>query len=280
MSIDVRGTAAATEARRSAERAVDPAMMLRDLHRVRRRRRVAAIVGSAAVVAAVVGGSALITNTPDHHRLVRPATSRTPSPATSTTPSPAGHCAQPRVQCLGNASYRVALRVPVTFSLPANFDSRFTVSEARALDVYRTDVDQTGVTVMENPTPVKDDATWSRDPSAGTDAESIATWLANRPFLTHATLTRTTIGGLTAWRVAARLRPGARLPAPKAGFGAVAPTFTAGPGTAGYRPGFSAEYTLVDVPGAGVTVIWSWSVNHGERALTGNQAFIVGITLG
>ena len=67
------------------------------------------------------------------------------------------------------------------------------------------------------------------------------------------------------------LKPGARLPATKAGN--AAPTFrTTGSGQAAYGPLLSGEYTLVDVPGAGLTVVWSWTLS-GED-LTPNQAVI------
>jgi hypothetical protein len=35
---------------------------------------------------------------------------------------------------------------------------------------------------------------------------------------------------------------------------------------------------LLDVPGAGVTVIWSWAFDHTNRALAGNQAYIDGLS--
>jgi hypothetical protein len=57
----------------------------------------------------------------------------------------------------------------------------------------------------------------------------------------------------------------------------VAPTFLIdGNRHMAYAPNrdLIGEYTLVDVPGAGITVIWSWSVGHGQKALAGNQAFI------
>ena len=52
-----------------------------------------------------------------------------------------------------------------------------------------------------------------------------------------------------------------------------APTFrTAGSGQAAYGRKLSGEYTLADVPGAGLTVVWSWTLS-GED-LTLNQAVI------
>ena len=48
----------------------------------------------------------------------------------------------------------------------------------------------------------------------------------------------------------------------------------------GYRPNLTGQYTLLDVPGAGVTVIWSWTLNHGNQVLAANQAFIDGLSFG
>jgi hypothetical protein len=139
--------------------------------------------------------------------------------------------------------------------------------------VYRGDIDTTGVSVAENAIPVKDDYTWTRDPAAGTTAKSVATWLAHRPFLTNTALVPTHVGGLPAWRVSGQLKPGARLPALKDSV-KVAPTFLNDIGHMAYAPNLIGDYTLVAVPGAGITVIWSWSLDHGARALAGNQAFI------
>jgi hypothetical protein len=88
------------------------------------------------------------------------------------------------------------------------------------------------------------------------------------------------VGGRPAWHVTGDLKPGAALPAPKA-TGNVAPTFgRAYSDSMGYRPGLTGQYTLLDVPGAGVTVIWSWTVDHRDRVLAANQAFINGLSFG
>ena len=60
----------------------------------------------------------------------------------------------------------------------------------------------------------------------------------------------------------------------------VAPTFASGPAKAGYSPALTGEYTLLDVPGGGVTVIWSWNDNHNGQALAGNQAYIDTLSFG
>ena len=40
-----------------------------------------------------------------------------------------------------------------------------------------------------------------------------------------------------------------------------------------------ARYTLMDVPGAGVAVIWSWTFDR-SAVLDGNQAFVDSVTFG
>lgn len=139
-------------------------------------------------------------------------------------------------------------------------------------EAYRGDIATTGISVAENATPVRNDGSWVRDRSAGTTARSVARWLFKRPFLVHSTITRTKVGNITAWRVSATLKPGAALRATT--YRSVAPTFAVDDGTMGYRPTLIGEYTLLDIPGAGVTVIWSWSQDHPASALAGNQILI------
>jgi hypothetical protein len=155
------------------------------------------------------------------------------------------------------------------------------------MESHRTDVDRTGVTVLEDARAVRYDSSWAADPSAGHTAESMAGWLSQRPFLTGAKVTPTTVDGRRAWTVSAQLAPGARLPAEKLAEGAVAPTFTEGLPSAnilritmGYHRNLTGDYTLVDVPGAGVTVIWSWAHRQPRAHLAANQPFIDGLSFG
>jgi len=274
MSIDDLGRAAATDVRRKATQEIDPTKMLKQLRRKQRNRSVATAV---AVVGVVAAGTILVANgaLPGHHQSGNTASRPSPSPTIS------GPCHNALVTCLGGNKYLVALTVPVTVTLPANFQGAFAQSgnASGVFEDYRTDNANAGITVMENATPVKYDASWSQDPTAGNTAASIATWLSKRPFLSHTSLTRTNVGGRAAWRVSSDLKPGAALPAEKNGTGPVAPTFTDTPyNTAGYRPGLTGQYTLLDVPGAGVTVIWSWS--NSSQGLISNQAYIDGLSFG
>jgi len=282
MSIDDLARAAAADVRRRAAREVVPERRLGQLHRTRRTNNVLSVVAVLTIGAVVlIGGGALFGHnqigTPGSETASVPTTPsqpRTPSP--DPTPDP---CHDPAVTCLGTNRFRVQLAVPVTVTLPANFEATFSIFSRDAMETHRSDLDTTGVTVLEHAIPVKYDASWTRDPTAGTSAKSVASWLFKRPFLTHATLTQVTLDGRIAWRVTADLKPGAALPAAKSDW-SVAPTFVGGPVTEGYRQALNGEYTLLDVPGAGVTVIWSWSLGQGPGATLKNQDYVDSLTFG
>jgi hypothetical protein len=273
MSIDDAGRSAALAARTRAGQEVDPTMMLQRLHRTNRNRTIGLVVTVAAAV--VVIATLAVTN--------GSLTARHVVPAGTPTPTVQSPCDNPAVRCLGSGRYTYTdLPAAVTVTLPANFAGEFRKLSGSSLEDYRTDVDSVGVTVMEDAIPVRYDASWERDPSAGTTAHAMASWLQHRPFLTGATLTATTVGGLPAWRVTGKLRARAALPAPKGStVGSVAPTFTdGGGGTLGVNKTLVGDYTLVDVPGAGVTVIWSWSDAGDYSVLPANQAYVDGLSFG
>jgi hypothetical protein len=142
----------------------------------------------------------------------------------------------------------------------------------------------TGVTVIENAMPVRNDDSWQRDAGAGTTAADMAQWLANRPFLCDSRVTTRQVGGRTAWLVEGALRSHAILSAAKNPDLMVAPTFsgsaTVGNFTAGVAPDLPGEFTLVDQPGGGVTVIWSWSYHGTPSLLTRNRAMVTAILTG
>ena len=66
------------------------------------------------------------------------------------------------------------------------------------------------------------------------------------------------------------------MPANKHGIPEVAPTFANESGQAAYGRDLTGEYTLADVPGAGLTVVWSWTRDGAD--LTPNQAVIDSIS--
>ena len=274
MSIDELGRAAATNVRRNAAMTINTTCMLDRLHRRRRRRAAASVIAVLAATAAIISGGMVISHDE--------AGKRDNKPASPSTRSLTGMCANPDVRCIGVDRFRfVGLPVPLTVNVPATFGRAFSLGTG-SIDGYRSDITTTGVSVSEMARPVRYDNSWTRDPAAGVTAASIARWLSQRPFLIHTSLTRTTVGGLPAWRVAGDLKPGAALPAAKEG-GDIAPTFAFGTGydsSWGYRANLTGAYTVLDLPGAGVAVIWSWTLNHSDQALAGNQAFIDGLSFG
>jgi hypothetical protein len=276
MSLDELARAAAAEARRAAANQVDVEIMLDDLrHRSRRRTAAATLaVIAAACVAIAVGvllaGSSKPTSAPpaNHH----------PHEASTFPPGCRGG---PPIQCRSGRRILVSLPVPVTIHAPANFDQDANLCGSSGLVAYRNDANDTGVTVIENAVPVRYDSSWNRDPSAGTSRASMTHWLSARPFLRHVSVKSVTVDGLAGWQVSGQLKPGASLPAVYPSVGRVAPTF-AGTGDchAGYGPDLFGTYTLVDVPGAGVTVIWSWTIDKNHALIAANQALIDGLSFG
>ena len=118
----------------------------------------------------------------------------------------------PTVTCVGANRYRVALTVPVTVTVPANFQPGLQVFNATTIEDYQTgNIANTGVTVQEDAVPRRNDASETRDPAAGTTAQSMATWLAHRPFAVPTTVVRTTVQGKPAYQVDIVLKKGAPL---------------------------------------------------------------------
>ena len=269
MSIDELARKATTELRRAATATLEPEDMLRQLHRARARRT--GVLAATALVLAIVAGIGVTSILTAHDRTG-------PTDRTATAVGlPGSLCRQTDVTCLGSRRLRVDIAVPVTATLPRTFQTSIRVVP-RGAEFYRADAEATGVTVMENARAVRYDGTWRRDPGAGTSARSMARWLANRPFLTDTTITRRTLGSRTAWLVRGTLRPGAGLPATKAA--RVAPTFANGEFTAGVGPLLRGTYTLVDQPGGGVVVIWSWHFGQSRPLLAGNRELIDSLRIG
>jgi len=190
---------------------------------------------------------------------------------------------QPVITCLGNRRLRLAAKIPFTVTVPAMFDLNPGVVPQGA-QFQRIDVDSTGVTVIEDAIPVRYDDSWRRDRSAGTTAADMAQWLAHRPFLRDTRVTTRQVGGRTAWLVVGSLRSHAALPAVKGSDLKVAPTFVrpsnVGTFAAGVAPDLPGEFTLVDQPRAGVTVIWSWSYRGTPALLIRNRDMVTAILTG
>jgi hypothetical protein len=268
MSIDELGRTAAADARRKATQEVDPKMMLQQLHRTHRNRNLVAV--GVAVAAVAVGATLLVRSD------VLSADNQQPGVH---APSPAPFCPD-GATCLGGNRYRVALPVPVTISLPSNFrNQEFNNIGTQAVENYRNDVNA-GVTVMERVEPVKPDDSITRDPSGGSTAHAMAVWLSHRPFVVGARVTSTTVDGMPGWTVSATMRPGTRATA-QIGAERGVPTFADNASRSWFGPNLtSADYTLLDLPGGGVALIWSWTLDHNPAALAGNAGYVQGLSFG
>ncbi len=273
MTLDARGRAAATDLRRATTQRVDPMVMLNELERnsrAKKRRNVVAAVASVAAAAALIAGGVIVARSGSGTTQAPPGAGQPSTHASASCPG------APTVTCLGASRYRVALTVPVTVTVPTNFQPELQVFGTATIEDYQTgNIGNTGVTVQENVIPSRNDASGTRDPAAGTTAQSMATWLAHRPFAVPTAVVRTTVDGKPAYQVDIVLKKGAPLlglhnsdPA--------APTF--GTGMAAWGT-LKARYTLLDVPQAGVTVIWSWTFDR-FAVLDGNQSFIDSVTFG
>jgi len=274
MSIDARGRAATADLRRATVEDLDVAAMRHDLvhaHRAQTRTR---MVAAAAAVVLMAGGGALVAS-----RLPGTAHSEPAAPAPTVTNA----CFFPGalVECLDEFTYRVGLPVPVTITRPTTFSNDVAPITPAEAEMYRNDVENTGVTVLEHAIAAQNTLAGVADPAGGTDARSYALWLASRPFVKTTTPRTTTIDGRTAYVVDATLRPGGHLGGSFNGAPA-GPTFW--PGDMNYFAVSQdlrfARYYLVDVPGAGVTVIWSWVYDGPAKNLAGNEALIRSLHFG
>ena len=271
--IDDIGRTAVDDLRRTVTVDLSPDDMLRQLHETRRRRSIAGVTSFGLVLLLVVAvaltGSGLGRDTVSTPPAEKGTPTSRPGPDSRLS---RGTCRMDLVTCLGDREVRVDLRGPVQVDVPESFGD-LQVWDSSTFEAFRGDVEHVGVLVAERARPVKYDDTWETDPAAGTSARSVARWLANRPFFADTVATRITLDGLPAWRVAPTVRRDAAMPVSKGDLPA-APTFAGTAVTISSGPHIPAEYVLVDVPGVGLTVIWSWSYSQGPAVLAGNREYL------
>ena len=272
--IDDIGRTAVDDLRRSVTEDLFPEDMLRRLHETRRRRNFAAAGSAGLVTILLVAVTALGTGLRGDALSTPPAGPGTPtaSPQDDDSALPREACEAARITCLGDRRVRVDLPVPVVLEVPESFLGRMQLWGATAVEDYRTDVGTVGVTILERARPVRYDDSWETDRTAGTTARSVARWLADRPFFSGAVTSRITVGGLPSWRVAPTVRGGARMPVIKGE--AAAPTFAGDEVSIGSSPTLDGEYVVLDVPGAGLTVIWTWSYSRGPAVLAESRSYV------
>jgi hypothetical protein len=268
MTIDDLGRAAGTAARRKASQEVEPAMMLQQLRRTHRTRNILAAAASVVVVA--LAALVLV-------RLVAPDT-RSQPPGTH-SPTPSATCPE-GVTCLGGGLYRLKLPVPVTLTVPSNYNGDLTQLSPDAFEDYRNDTsDAGGITIMENATAASNDVSYSQDTSGGSTADSMATWFTHRPFLANATKTPIVVDGKHGWLLTGAVRAGAALGAEK-NHEPAAPTFRTSVATSAVTERLHGQYVLLDTPGAGVTVIWIWTYDPSGSALENGKSYLDRLTFG
>lgn len=266
MSIDARARSAVRELREAAPVAVTTGSLLQEIanrHDIRRRQRRAGFAVIALVVVAIAAGFAAGRAAPG--QAVPPAGG--PGVRVSTP-----ECGTGTVTCLGPRTYRVALPLPVTMTLPQSFGDNINDS-ATTVEVYnRPGHDDAGVTIFEAASSVAADGGAAFE--AGIRARDVATWLSRRPFVQPTTPSPASVGGLAGYRVDMVLRPGASLPATKAGNPA-ALVFSSGAWSAAVsRDLRSSTYYLVNAPSGQLIVIWSWTWDGTAKDLTSHAAYI------
>jgi hypothetical protein len=195
-------------------------------------------------------------------------------------------CEQTFFHCGGGSRITMSLPVPATwivkppFSRHLHFVTEAGTGQLVLTESYRKDTAQlAGVTVAEGVRATKADHPADIDPSAPTHARALAEWVSRRPFLRSGTVQRTPVGRLPAWTVQVQLRAPGRLGVADCNQLTIRcmPVLImpdAASTVLGAWGPMIARYTFVDVPGAGPTVIWSWTFGHTDHALHENQSLV------
>lgn len=270
MTLDTRARRAAAQAHETVL-GVAPASTLPEVLHPPRSRRVAGLA-AAALLVALVGGAGYAVD----RAVTGDGPSRRPAPAVSPH---SAECA-PLITCLGGRAYAVGLGVPVRLELPRGWQAEINTFDGAGdgLEVYAGL--QRGVTLFEAPTPVRNRPDWRADPNAGATAESIARWLALRPFLRDSRATPIQIGSQRAWRVKAVLAPGARLRATRGMAQPVAPLFKGNVATSVLTWDMTAEFVVGTMPDGRPWVAWAWSVNSQQPAPPDPTRFLASLRFG
>jgi hypothetical protein len=278
MSIDARARQAGADLRAATPTDVDASLV--SLQRTWRRRRIThGAVGSlavaATVAAAVWGFTTLHQQAGRSERPVGPVHSPTQTGSS-------GFCNQPLVTCHGARTFTIAMRVPMTWTLPRQFERNpgHGPGELGVQSQWTHHGHPAGLTVLEEVRAARMGETGRPAPGVSSNAAALARWMADRPFLQSSGVTRTTFDGHPAWTVNVRLQPklgpgpaqcaDSHIPCypltyQPAGYPEVTGIFSGVFGNPEYR------YTVLDLPGVGTTVIWSWVFGDDPGALAENQ---------
>jgi hypothetical protein len=224
-----------------------------------RRRTPTRLLAVAATLAAVAGGGAYLAR----------SDAEDPGPAapdTSCSTSDLLRCAE---------DGRVTVDGPVTYGftvIPGFAEELEPLPSGNELVVYASSR-PAGVTFLVDPEAVVE--------GVGGDAESLARWVASRPFLRTDTV-EVDVGGRQAWQVDVELRPGRALDRARSCDGEV----TGSPchallrtpdtvnGESGPWTGMVSRFLFVGLPGGHTFVAWAWSFDHDRAAMELNGLLI------
>ena len=243
MSLDQQGREAGSEVRREAVRGVLTMSMYEELRSTDVRRRwtgaMTALVAGLLVVG--LGWRAVAAVDSDRQSPAQPR------PASTAAPSPRA---------------TVNLEVPFSVVLPPGwYDVPVSMTTT---DIY-SDTYRYGFSVYESVRAAAFSAQAHVAAGAGTDARSLAGWVAGRPFLESSDVTGTTVSGLPAWEVDVQGRPGTAQVARQCGYGGnlspCSPLLLLGSGpyeVLGVDPGGENRYVFVDLPDGRVLLLSAW----------------------
>jgi hypothetical protein len=178
--------------------------------------------------------------------------------------------------CMGKDTYRLHLHVAVVFALPLGWSS--TSYDGTSADLF-SESKGYGVSVLEDVVAATDSSHPRADGGGGTDARSVALWLASRPFLAAGPVTSTRLSGLPAWQVDVRFQPGQRSVArcSRGGAHACIPLLLVDsqqPRSVGIWVSERIRWILVDLAGGGVTAVSTWDFTNRLDMLSPAQPLI------
>ncbi|WP_148572749.1 hypothetical protein [Nocardioides caldifontis] len=236
------------------------AALLATARRRARTRRTVEGLAAAATVASVVAGSLAGLYDGDDR----------PEPA---EPVPSTCSNSALVRCTEDRQVTVDAPVGYGFTLLDGFaDGVESTGAAEEVTVF-SDRGRDGITFIVDATAAED--------GVGRDAESLARWVAARPFL-RTDLLPWDADGTAGWRVDVTLRKGKALAQARScdgeGSGSPCHALITTPGVpfgeSGPWPGMRSRYHFVDAPGGHTLVAWSWSFGKNPGPLDRNDALL------
>ena len=208
MTLDSAGRSAAAALHQAIRQDLEVHAMLDQLQHDSRRTKsieVAALIGAAALLVAL----GWVYLGPGDEATTIPGGTVFGASATAVDLAACGGVQDP-CAAVAAGSYLLPLEVPFTATLPAGVDIKGQIESTDrgrvALDVDVVSSTGAGLSVVMDPEGSKPVEGRNPDPTAGTTAESMATWLASQAYLDPTAAVTTTVSGLPAWQVDVRLR--------------------------------------------------------------------------